>query len=151
MQLMSAFAENRKARFDYELLAHYEAGLDLRGYEVKAIKAGKLTLLGSHVIIRGGEAYLVGALLQPYQAGNVPVDFTPDRSLRLLLTKKELGELAGVEHQKGLTIIPISVYNKGRRVKLDLAIARGKKKFDKREAVKTREAKRQIDRTLKQF
>ncbi len=148
---MPAFAENRKARFDYEILAEHEAGLNLRGHEVKAIKAGKLSLAGAHVIIRGGEAYLVGARLEPYQAGNVPADFVPDRSLRLLLTKEEIGGLAGTERQRGLTIIPLSVYNKGGRLKLALAVARGKKKFDKRETFKARDAKRQIDRTLKRF
>ena len=146
---MSPLARHAKARFDYELLTRYEAGLSLRGYEVKALRAGKLALPGSRVIIRGGEAYLVGATRQPYQAANLPADFDPARSIKLLLTKKELGELAGVERQKGLTIIPISVYNKGRRLKLELAVARGKKKYDKREVIKTRETKRQIDRTLK--
>ena len=149
MQLMTVYSHNKRASFDYELVDKFEAGLELRGFEVKAIKAGKLNLTGARVIARGGEAYLVGADIQPYQANNLPPDFVPGRMIRLLLTKKEASTLTGAENQKGLTIIPVSVYNKGRRLKLELAIARGKKKFDKRETIKKRDAKRQIDRTLK--
>jgi len=146
---MAALAHYRRAEFDYNLLAKYEAGLNLRGHEVKAVRAGKMSLAGARVIIRGGEAYLVGASIQPYQPANPPPGYEPDRSLRLLLTKKEISELAGAERQKGLTIIPISVYDKRGRLKLELALARGKKKYDKREALKRREAKRKIERTLK--
>ena len=146
---MAVYAHNQRASFDYEFLQKYEAGLELFGYEVKAIKAGKMSLNGAHIIVRGGEVYLIGAQIQPYQAGNIPPEADPTRTIKLLLTKKEMGELAGVEHQKGLTIIPVSVYNKKSRLKLELASARGKRKFDKRESIKQRETKRQIDRTLK--
>lgn len=148
---MAVYAYNKRAPFDYELLDKHEAGLELRGFEVKAIKAGKLNLTGSRVIIRGGEAYLVGADIQPYQPNNLPPDITVGRTVRLLLAKREINALTGVEGQKGLTIIPLSVYNKGGRLKLELSVARGKKKFDKREAIKKRDTKRQIDRTLKNF
>jgi SsrA-binding protein len=146
---MAVYSHNKRATFDYELAEKFEAGLELRGCEVKAIKAGKMTLTGTRVIVRGGEAYLVGADIQPYQAGNVAEDFTMGRTIRLLLNKSEVSILAGAEGQVGLTIIPVSVYSKGARLKLELAIARGKKKFDKREAIKKRDTKRQIDRTLK--
>lgn len=148
---MATYAYNRKATFDYELVDKFEAGLELFGYEVKAIKAGKLNLTGARVIVRGNEAYLIGADIQPYQPNNLPPDYEAGRTIKLLLTKKENNSLLEAEGQKGLTIVPISVYNKGRRLKLELAIARGKKKFDKRETIKKRDTKRQIDRTLKRF
>jgi SsrA-binding protein len=147
---MAQYAHNKRAGFDYDALEKYEAGLELRGYEVKAIKAGKMNLTGTRVIVRGGEAYLVGADIQPYQANNLPPDIVLGRTLRLLLAKSEIATLSGVEGQKGLTIIPISVYSKGGRLKIEIAVARGKKKFDKRESIKKRDVKRQIDRTLKE-
>lgn len=146
---MVVYASNRKAHFNYELRDRFEAGLALKGHEVKAIKAGKLTLLGARVIIRGGEVYLIGAGLEPYQPHNLPPNLEPGRPLRLLLTKKEIKALAASGHGRGLTIIPVSVYNKGGRLKLELAVARGKKQYDKREAIKRRDVKRQMDRTLK--
>jgi SsrA-binding protein len=140
---------NSRARFDYELLEKFEAGLVLSGFEVKALKSGRGALAGSHVVVRGNEAYLVGAEVAPYQANNLPAGYERGRSIKLLLTKKELAALAGAEKQKGLTIVPLEVYNRGRRLKLRLAIARGKKKYDKRETIKRREGQRQIERTLK--
>lgn len=144
-----ALVSNQKAYFNYEIIEKFEAGLELHGFEVKALKLSRASLVGARVIIRGGEAYLVGAVVQPYQAKNLPADYEAGRSVKLLLTKKEISRLAGVEHQRGLTIVPLSVYNKAGKLKLELAIARGKKKYDKRETLKKREAKRQIDRTLK--
>ena len=144
-----SLVENKKVRFDYEILERFEAGLELVGHEVKSLRAGKADLAGSRVLIRGGEAYLVGATIHPYQAKNLPDKFEEGRNLRLLLTNKELVQLAEIESKKGLTIVPLSIYNKGKRLKLDLAIARGKKKFDKRQIIKKREADREIRRTLK--
>jgi SsrA-binding protein len=144
-------AENRRVGFDFELLEKLEAGLELRGFEVKAIRAGQMVLAGAHVIIRGGEAYLVGAQIQPYQPNNTPADYDPNRTIRLLLTKKEIDYLTGASAEKGLTIVPLSVYNKGRRLKLSLALAKRKKKHDKREKIKERDVSRDTERTLKQF
>ena len=146
---MASFVENRKATFNYELLERYEAGVELEGAEVKSIRAGQGSLEGAHVIIRGGEAYLVGATIAPYQVGNTPDSYDPMRTRKLLLTKKEITELAGEEAKKGLTIVPLSLYNKGRRIKLSFAVAKGKKKFDKRETIKKRETDREIRRDLK--
>lgn len=146
---MSTLVKNKKAGFNYELLDSYEAGLDLLGFEVKALKLGRGSLEGSYVVIRGGEAFLVGANIPPYQAGNTPAGYDPLRPRRLLLTRKEIKLLLGKEAEKGLTLVPISVYSKGKLLKLKLAIARGKKKYDKRETIKKREAKREMDRTLK--
>lgn len=140
---------NKKAHFNYELTETFEAGISLLGQEVKSLKKNQGSILGAHVIVRGGEAYIVGMHIPPYQPNNTPKEYDPDRTRRLLLTKKELGELAGAEAQKGLTIVPISVYSKGRKLKLQIAIARGKKKYDKREALKKRDAEREIARTLK--
>ncbi|MEA1929858.1 MAG: SsrA-binding protein SmpB [Patescibacteria group bacterium] len=144
-----ALVSNKKASFDYEILERFEAGLELYGHEVKSLRAGEANLTGSRVLVRGGEAYLVGASIHPYQAKNIPEGHEGDRNLRLLLTKKELEQLGGVEDKKGLTIIPLAVYNKGRRLKLELAIARGKKKRDKRSIIKKRETDIEIQRTLK--
>jgi len=141
--------ENKKARFNYEILETYEAGLELQGLEVKSLRKGQGSLEGAHVIVRGGEAYLVGATIPPYQAGNTPKDYDPARTRRLLLTKKQIGELAEYENKKGLTIIPLSVYNKNSRLKLSVGVARGKKKYDKRESIKKRDLEREIGRKLK--
>lgn len=143
------FAEHRRARFDYELLEEYEAGIELSGHEVKAVRAGRAQLDGAHIIVRGGEAYLVGATIAPYQPANAPADYDPTRARRLLLAHREVAELEHSSDQRGLTVVPIAMYSKGRNIKLSLAIARGKKKTDKRENIKKRETKRDIERTLK--
>lgn len=140
---------NQKATFNYDLVEKYEAGLELLGFEVKALKAGKASIVGARIALRQGEAYLLGATLYPYQTNNLPASYDQHREIKLLLTKKELGQLAGVANERGLTIVPLSVYNKGGKVKLTIAVARGRKKYDKREAIKKRETKRHIDRTLK--
>ena len=144
-----ALIEHPKARFDYEILETFEAGLELFGHEVKTLRKHQGSLLGAYVVVRGGEAYLVGASIPPYQQNNVPKEYDPARPRRLLLSKKELGALSNTESTKGLTLVPISVYNKGRVLKLSLGIARGKKKFDKRETIKKRETDREVRRTLK--
>ena len=146
---MSSLVANSRARFDYELLEHFEAGLVLRGYEVKAIRAGRAQLKGARVLVRGSAAYLVGATISPYQAGNTPPDFNPDRSITLLLGAKELARLRAAESAPGLTIVPLEMYSKAGRLKLSLALARGKKKYDKRAVIKKREADREDRRTLK--
>lgn len=140
---------NKKAHFNYELMEIFETGISLLGQEVKSLKTGHGSLLGAHIIVRGGEAYIVGMHIPPYQPSNTQKEYDPDRTRKLLLTKKELGELSDAEAQKRLTIVPISVYSKGRKLKLQIAIARGKKKYDKRETLKKRAAERDAGRTLK--
>ena len=142
--------EHKKARLQYETLEEFEAGLELLGNEVKSLRGRQGKLEGAHIIVRGGEAYIVGMHIPPYQPGNTKEDYDPARSRKLLLTKKELAELATFEHQKGLTIVPISVYNKGKVLKLRIAVARGRKKFDKRAVLKKRDTERDIRRTLKE-
>jgi SsrA-binding protein len=144
-----ALVQNKKAHFEYEILERFEAGLVLHGFEVKSLRAGRGSLEGSHVVARGGEVYLVGATIPPWQPDNAPKDYDPERARKLLVNKKEIAQIAAAEGQKGLTIVPISVYNKGRVLKLDIGIARGKKRYDKRESIKKRDEERTIGRTLK--
>ena len=146
---MSAYIKNRKARFEFEIIETLEAGLVLHGYEVKAIRAGKGRLEGAYVIVRGGEAFLVGATITPFQPANTPKSYEPERPRKLLLSKKELTYLEQQTETARLTAVPIKLYNYGRKIKLELGIARGKKKADKRETIKERDTKRDIERTLK--
>ena len=141
--------QNKKARLNYEFIEEYEAGIELFGHEVKALRAHHGKLDGAHIIVRGNEAYVVGMEVPPYQPKNTPKDYEPARTRKLLLTKREIALLSAYEGQKGLTIVPISLYSKGGKLKLRLAAARGKKKYDKRAALKARDSKREIERTLK--
>ncbi len=145
-----ALIENRKAYHDYEILEKFEAGLELKGYEVKALKNGKGSLAGSRVIIRGGEAYIVGADIPPYQPANAPQDYDPQRTRRLLLRKKEIQHLSGKYQEKGLTLVPLGVYAKKGFLKLSFGLARGLKKYDKRQVIKKRETEREMERKLKE-
>lgn len=144
-----ALADNKKARFDYEIVETLEAGIELFGMEVKSIKTHGATLDGAYVTIRGGEAYMMQMSVPPYQPSNTPPDYDPLRIRKLLLTKREIRKLADIEAGKGLTIVPIKVYNKGKKVKIEIGIARGKKQFDKRATIQKRETDRDIRRTLK--
>lgn len=146
---MSDLISNKKAYFNYEILDRYEAGVVLFGHEVKAVRSGKASLTGSYIVIRGGEAYLVNATISPYQVANTPKKYQPDRVRKLLLNKKELKEIIRGTEQNGLTVVAIKWYNKKRYLKLEIALARGKKKADKRETIKKRDSQRDIDRILK--
>ena len=146
---MKAAIENKKAHLEYEFLDTYEAGLELHGFEVKSLRAGRGSLVGSRVVVRGGEAFLVGASIPAYQEKNAPTSYEPERTRRLLLNRKEIADIGQKEGQKGLTILPVMVYNTGRRLKLKLAVARHKQKHDKRAALRERDTKREIRRTLK--
>jgi len=144
-----ALIENKKARFDYEIGETYEAGIELLGFEVKSLRNKQGSLEGAYVVIRGGEAFLTNFHIPPYQTANTPKEYDSRRVRRLLLTKKEIEELERVEKQKKLTMIPVSVYNKGRKIKISIGVAKGKKKYDKRETLKKRESDRDINRSLK--
>src|SRR3989344_1103507 len=109
---------NRKARFNYEIIDTYVAGIKLFGFEVKSLKGGQGSLEGSHVTVRGGEAFIVGMFVPPYQPANTPKDYDPYRNRKLLLTKKEIKDLQTIESKKRLTIVPLSVYNKINKIKL---------------------------------
>ncbi|XKT75196.1 MAG: SsrA-binding protein SmpB [Patescibacteria group bacterium UBA2103] len=146
---MATLVTNKKAHFDFEILEEFEAGAELFGHEVKSLKNNQGSLIGARVLIRGGEALLVGASIPPYQQTNTKEEYDPERARRLLLSKKEIAEIARAEDESGLTAIPLSWYNKGRLVKLKIAIAKGKKKGDKRETIKKRDVFRDIARSFK--
>jgi len=141
--------ENKKVHLNYEILETFEAGLELFGHEVKSLRKRQGSLEGAYVIVRGSEAFLMNANIPPYQPLNTPESYDPMRTRKLLLTKKELGKMAGNEASRGLTVIPISLYNKGRYIKLSIGIGRGKKKHDKRQDLKKRDTERELRRTLK--
>lgn len=144
-----ALVDNKKIRRDYEILEKFEAGIELFGYEVKALRNGQGTLDGAYIVVRGHEAFIIGMHIPPYQPKNTPDGYDPERTRRLLLSSQEIEALGEAEKQKGLTMVPESVYNKGTYIKVSVVLARGKKKHDKRESLKQREADRDIQRTLK--
>lgn len=140
---------NKKAGFNYEILDTYTAGIELIGIEVKSIKTHNVSFEGSFVIIKDNEIFLKKLHISPYQENNTPESYDPLRLRKLLMTKREIDEIQKKLNQRGLTVVPLSMYNKGRNIKLDIAIVRGKKQHDKRNTLKDRDAKRDIDRTLK--
>jgi len=143
---MSDYARNKKVLFDYEILERYEAGLQLRGFEVKAIRTGLASLQGAYVLIRGDEAFLTNTTIPAYQKANAPADYDPARTRRLLLHRNEIRILLGKTALKGLTLAPIRLYNKHGKIKLEFALVRGKKKYDKRESIKKRDVERELSR-----
>jgi len=145
---MQIYSENKKAHFEYEILEKYEAGLVLIGQEVKSIKGGHINLSGSYVVIRNGEPHLIGANIPPYQIKNAPPDYNPQQERKLLLNKKEINYLTGKVHERGFSLIPLKVYEHNGRIKLEFGLAKGKKKFNKKETIKKRDIERQIRRAL---
>lgn len=142
--VMQVLVNNKKAGFNYELLDRYQAGIELLGFEVKSLRAGHASLDASYIYVQNGQAYIKGMHISPYQQGNTPESYDPDRDRRILLTKSEIKTLS--ELARGLTIVPILVYNTGRKIKVELATAKGKKKFDKRETLKKKTTERDIRR-----
>ena len=146
---MKVLSENKKAYFDYEILEKFEAGIILIGQEVKSIKAGRINLAGSYVVLKDSEFFLINAKIPPYQPKNAPENYDSLRLRKLLLNKKEIDYLIGKVKEKGLTLAPLKVYTKRGKIKLEFGIAKGKKKADKREIIKKRETEREINRELK--
>jgi len=146
---MKVLAENKKAFFNYEILEKFEAGVILIGQEVKSIKLGRINLRGSYVVFKDNEPYLIGAHIPPYQPKNALPDYNPERSRKLLLTKSEIKHLIGKSKEKSLTLVPLKVYTKKGKIKVEFAIVRGKRKVDKKELIKKREVEREIRRELK--
>lgn len=142
-------AENRKARHDYFILESYEAGIELVGTEVKAIRQGGVNLKDSWCSIESGELWVKGMHISPYDHGNI-FNRDPMRVRRLLLHKKEISKLYGTLKQEGLTLIPISLYFKGSRVKLQVGLCKGKKLHDKRDDMAAKAANRDIERAMKE-
>ncbi len=141
-------ADNRRARHDYELLERVEAGVALTGTEVKSLREGRVQLGGAYGDVRGPEIWLVGASIADYAAGSVGAH-TPERDRKLLLHRREIDDLSAKVHEKGLTLVPTRLYFKDGRVKVELALARGKERGDKRRAIADRDAQRQIERAIK--
>ncbi len=144
-----ALLRNDKVGFDYTILEEIEAGIELLGTEVKSVRASHGSVKGARILARGGEAFLVGATIPAWQTANTAATYDAMRPRKLLLSKKQIAQVAAAEGQDGLTIVPLSVYSSGRHLKLSLAIARGKKKQDKRQDIKKRDDARRISRTLK--
>ncbi len=146
---MDTLARNRRAFFDYEILEEIEAGLVLKGHEVKTIKQGHMSLKGSFVSVYNNELFLTNSSTPLYKYATVS-DYDPTSSKKLLVKRKEIDRLMGKVHTEGLTLVPLSVYNNRGKVKLKFALARGKKKFDKRQVIKRREDDVRIGRIMKQ-
>lgn len=147
---MDTLSENRKAYFNYEILETFESGIELKGYEVKAVKSGRASLTGAFATVKDNQIWLTNADIAPYQPKNTPADYEPTRSRRLLLKKSEIQYLIGKMQSDRLTLIPLKLYNKGGRIKVELGLARGKRKYEKRETIKKREVQKEIRRTLKE-
>ena len=136
---------NRKARHNYTILSSYEAGIVLTGTEVKSLRQGNANIAESHAIIKNGEVWLLGMHIKPYEQGSY-ANVDPDRSRKLLLHKKEIRKLSGKSEQRGLTLVPLRVYFKNNRAKVELAVGQGKREYDKRQDIAKREAERALRR-----
>ncbi len=142
-------AQNRRARHEYFIEETYECGIALAGTEVKSIRLGKANLADSYAMIRNGEVFLCNMHVTPYEEGNV-FNKDPLRDRKLLLHKREIMKLLGYVQQKGLSLVPLQIYFSGNKLKVELAVARGKKLYDKRESKAEADAKREMDRRIKE-
>ena len=142
-------AENRKARHEYQLLERVEAGIVLTGTEVKSLRAGRADLARAFADVREGEVWLIGAHIDEYAQGNIQ-NHEPDRDRKLLLHRREIDSLLGKTRERGLTLVPTRIYFKGGKVKVEVALARGKEQRDKRRDIADRDSKRQIERSMKE-
>ncbi len=139
---------NRRARYEYEILETFEAGMSLLGPEVKSLRAGRANLADAYATVRKGEVFLHNAHISPYnQAGRENPE--PTRERKLLLHRREIGRLAGKVAERGLTLVPLSIYFKDGRAKTEIALAKGKRRYDKRETIRQREEKREVDRATR--
>lgn len=143
---VSTFAENRKARHDYETIEKFDGGLSLLGHEVKSVREGGAKLTGSYITLKKGEVWLVGCRIAPYSKAGKLDGYDPIRDRKILVTKKELEEFFGKTIQKGLTLVPFSLYARGRHIKVHFGLCRGRQAHDKREALKRKDVDRDIRR-----
>ena len=146
---MPDLATNKKALFDYDILEKFEAGLVLTGPEVKSVKEGQINLKGAYVTFHKNEGYLLNAYIAPYKPAGPRPDYDPYMSRKVLLRGKELRYLQGKSGEKALTIVPIRVYTKNRLVKVEIAVGRGRKSYDKRDVIKKRDLDKELRRDLK--
>jgi len=147
---MGVIIKNKNAYFSYQILEKLEAGVSLIGQEVKSIKSGRISLKGAYVSVRNNEVFLINCTIPPYQPANAPKNYDQTRPRKLLLKKKEIKYLIGKTKEKGLTLVPLKVYTKKGKIKIEIGLAKGKKKIDKREKIKKRDVEREIRRTLKE-
>ena len=147
----TTIAVNRKAHHEYFIEDRFEAGLVLEGWEVKSLRAGRIQLDQGYILLKDGEAWLFGALITPLQTVSTHITPDPQRTRKLLLTQRELNKLIGNVERKGYTVVPLSLYWKNNRVKLEMGLAKGKKQHDKRAAEKERDWQRQKERAFKKF
>ena len=145
----NTIALNKKARHDFFIEESFEAGIMLEGWEVKSLREGRIQLKESHIIVRGGEAWLLNAQISPLTTASTHITPEPTRTRKLLLHRKELSKLIGCVERKGYTLVPLAMYWKNERVKLEIALAKGKKQYDKRATEKQREWQRDKARVLK--
>ncbi len=141
---------NKRAYFDYNILETFEAGLELKGFEAKSIKNGRINLAGSYAIIRQNEAWLINADIPAYQPKNAPIDYDSKRNRKLLLRKSEIKNLIGKVAEKGLTLVPLKIYTKNRLIKIDIGLGKSRKKTDKRELIKKRDIEAKIREKLRE-
>ncbi|MEK7146823.1 MAG: SsrA-binding protein SmpB [Patescibacteria group bacterium] len=145
---MQVITVNKRAGFEYEILETYEAGIALKGFEVKSVKSGRIGISGAYAVIKNNEAWLINADIPPYQPKNTPADYDPKQTRRLLLRKEEIKTLIGRTQEKGLTLTPLKVYIKKGRIKLEIGLGKSRKKADKRQVIKKREIKREIKKAF---
>jgi len=146
---MKVYAENRKARFNYQILEEYEAGVVLSGAEVKSIRQGHISLKEAFATVRAGEIWLTNAHISPYKPARLE-GYEPTRSRKLLLRQGEIVKLIGKNQEQGLTLVPLRVYDKNGKIKIEIGLGKGKKKYDKRETIKKRDQEQEIKRSLKE-
>lgn len=147
--MSSAIADNRKARHNYNIEQVFEAGIALMGWEIKSLRAGRAQIAEGHVILKDGEAFLLNTNFQPLLTASTHVTAVADRTRKLLLHKKELDKLIGGVARKGYTVVPLNLHWKKNKVKVDIALATGKKQYDKRESLKQKDWERQKQRLAK--
>jgi SsrA-binding protein len=146
----SRIADNKKASFNYHIEERHECGLVLQGWEVKAVRAGKVQLTEGYVVVRDGELFLIGCLIHPLRSTSTHVSADSARTRKLLMHKQEIQRLIGKVEQRGYTLVPLNLHWKNGRVKCEIALARGKAEHDKRDTIKEREGKREVERAMKQ-
>jgi len=144
-----SIADNRRARFDYHIEETFEAGIVLTGWEIKAIRAGQVQLTDGYVLVRDGELHLIGCRINALRSASTHVVPEPDRTKKLLMHKEQIRRLVGKVEQRGFTLVPLNLHYKGGRVKVEIALAKGKAEHDKRDTIKDREGKREIERAMK--
>ncbi len=146
---MGNLIKNRKASYNYHIFDKIEAGISLTGQEAKALRSGKGSLSGAFISLKNNQAYLLNLTISPYQPNNISKDYNPQRERKLLLKKSEIKNLIGKVKEKGVTLIPLSIYTRKNFIKVEVGVVKGKKKYDKRESIKKREIDRDIRRRLK--